>query len=117
LNALWLVALGVAAGALSGMGIGGGAILIPALTMLFGMTQHGAQGVNLVYFLPTAGFAVFIHAKGGNIKRQGLGSIIAGGVVGAAAGSLIALAISADMLRYIFAAFLLITGIIEFFKK
>ncbi|MCL2856089.1 MAG: sulfite exporter TauE/SafE family protein [Defluviitaleaceae bacterium] len=114
---LWLVLLGICAGALGGMGIGGGAVLIPLLTGVFGLSQHGAQGVNLLYFIPTGVFAVFVHAKGGRIEGKLLPWMIVGGIFGALAGSLIALTLDANVLKYIFAGFLLIMGVSEFFKK
>ncbi|MCL2236005.1 MAG: TSUP family transporter [Defluviitaleaceae bacterium] len=117
MDILWLVLLGVLAGTLGGMGIGGGAILIPALTMFFGASQHAAQNINLLYFIPTAIFAVIVHKKGGRIEGKILPWIIVGGVVGSVAGSLIALNLQAEVLRYIFAGFLFIMGIAEFFKK
>jgi len=117
INALLLILLGILAGALSGMGIGGGTILIPALTMLFAQSQHGAQSINLIYFIPTATFAVIIHAKGGQIEKKLLPKIIISGALAALIGSLIALKLDADTLRRFFAVFLLIMGIAEFRKK
>jgi hypothetical protein len=114
---LLLILLGILAGALSGMGIGGGTILIPALTMLFGQTQHAAQNINLVYFIPTAAFAVIIHAKNKKIEKKFLPKIIIVGMVAALIGSLIALNLEAGTLRKIFAIFLLMMGIAEFLKK
>ena len=117
LDILLLILLGLVAGALSGMGIGGGVVLIPTLTILFSQTQHAAQSVNLVYFLPTALFSLFVHAKNKQIEMPLLPKGIIGGVIGAVAGSLIALNLQADVLRKIFAGFLFIMGVIEFFKK
>ncbi|MDR2166314.1 MAG: sulfite exporter TauE/SafE family protein [Clostridiales bacterium] len=117
MNVIFLILIGVAAGALSGMGIGGGAVLIPALTLIFGQSQHAAQNINLVYFIPTAAFAVAIHAKGGQIQKEILPKLIMGGIIGAVAGALIALNLEADTLRQIFAIFLLVMGFSEFFKK
>ena len=57
------VVIGFLSGIISGMGIGGGAILIPALTLFYGIEQKLAQGINLVYFLPTAIIALVIHIK------------------------------------------------------
>lgn len=54
---------GLASGVISGMGIGGGAILIPALVFFLGMDQHGAQAINLVFFIPTAVIALIIHIR------------------------------------------------------
>lgn len=47
---------GLAGGVLGGMGMGGGTVLIPILTMLCGVPQHMAQSVNLFSFLPMSRF-------------------------------------------------------------
>jgi len=112
-----LVAIGILAGIISGMGIGGGAILIPALTIFFGQSQHAAQNINLIYFIPTAIIAIFAHSKNNLIEKQVLPKIILGGILGAVAGSIIALNLRSDTLKQIFAVFLLIAGVAEFFKK
>ena len=116
-DVLFLIILGVAAGVLSGMGIGGGVVLIPALTLVFSQSQQAAQSVNLIYFLPTAAFSLFIHAKNKMIELPLLPKGVIGGIIGAVAGSLLALNLSSDILRKIFAGFLLTMGLIEFFKK
>lgn len=52
--------LGTAIGAVSGLvGIGGGALLIPALTVFYGMTQLRAQGTSLATLLLPIGFFAF----------------------------------------------------------
>jgi len=113
---LWLVLVGFAAGIISGMGIGGGAILIPALTILFEITQQNAQMTNLLYFIPTALLAVRIHKKSGNIEKKGLLPLILWGLLGALPGALIAIKIDAAYLRKGFAVFLLIVGLYEMKK-
>ena len=60
---------GLLAGIVSGMGIGGGAILIPVILWVTDVTQQQAQGVNLLYFLPTAAVALVTHVKMGVWKR------------------------------------------------
>jgi hypothetical protein len=56
-EATLFVALGVAAGIFCGIiGIGGGIIIVPALVILFGMTQHQAQGTTLALLVPPIGF-------------------------------------------------------------
>ncbi|MCL2376331.1 MAG: sulfite exporter TauE/SafE family protein [Defluviitaleaceae bacterium] len=117
MDIILLVAIGILAGIISGMGIGGGAILIPALTIFFGQSQHAAQNINLIYFIPTAAFAVFAHAKNDMIEKQILPKIILGGLLGAVIGAIIAINLEADTLKQIFAVFLLIAGVAEFFKK
>ena len=111
-----LILVGFAAGIISGMGIGGGAILIPALTLLFGMQQQNAQHINLLYFIPTAFLAVRVHHKNNNIEKKGLWRLILWGLVGAAPGALIAVKINANYLRKGFAVFLLAMGAYEIWK-
>jgi len=108
---------GFLAGTISGMGIGGGALLIPALDIFFGMSQQSAQSVNLLYFIPTAVIAIVTHRKKGNIQTQGMLKLVIYGLVGAAIGASLAMWINADMLKKIFGGFLLVKGIVEFFKK
>ena len=117
MNQAVYMAIGVISGIISGMGIGGGAILIPAVTMLYDINQQQAQNVNLIYFIPTAVIALITHFKNGNIEKPVLKKLIIYGMLGAVAGSLIAVNISADLLRRLFGFFLAAMGIYEFFKK
>jgi len=111
------IASGLAAGIISGMGIGGGTILIPALIFLAGMEQHAAQSANLIYFLPTASAALFFHVKNKRIQKDTLAPMIWPGLLFACIGAFIALKTDPELLRKLFGGFLLITGIAEFFKK
>ena len=56
----WLVPMlaGALTGILSGFGIGGGSLLLIYMTSFAGLPQDLAQGINLLYFLPTAGAAL-----------------------------------------------------------
>ena len=109
--------IGAASGVLGGMGIGGGVILIPALTMLFGMKQQSAQNINLLYFIPTAVIALVTHAKNDSIEKKSLPPLITAGVIGAIPGALLAVRADPEVLRKFFGVFLLIIGLLEFFKK
>jgi len=113
---IWMALVGFAAGIISGMGIGGGAILIPALTLVFGMTQQNAQHINLLYFIPTALFATLVHKKNGNIEKKGLLPLILWGMLGALPGALLAIKLDANHLRKGFAVFLLLMGLYEIRK-
>ena len=62
------VVIGFLSGIISGMGIGGGAILIPALILAENIKQQTAQGINLTYFLPTAAVALLVHIKNKNVE-------------------------------------------------
>ncbi len=108
---------GLFSGIVSGMGIGGGAILIPILTMFLDIGQQAAQCANLVYFIPTAIAALIIHVRNKSVDFKAALPIIGFGVVGAIAGSWIAVYMSAKILRRIFAVFLFAMGINQFFGK
>ena len=116
MNWLWYVLVGLLAGVISGMGIGGGAILIPALTIFLGLGQQQAQHINLLYFIPTAILAIRIHKKNGNIEKSGLLPLILWGALGAVTGALIAVRIDANYLRKGFAIFLLLMAVYEITK-
>ncbi len=104
---IFFIAAGFAAGVAAGMGMGGGTLLIPALTLLLGVPQHAAQGVNVMAFLPAAAAALFIHAKAGRLRLRECLPVIAAGAVGALALSFLAGSISAPWLRRLFGIFLL----------
>lgn len=114
---IWLFLVGLISGVISGMGIGGGVILIPALTLIFGFEQKVAQNINLLYFIPTAIIAIFVHSKNKTIEKRGLFKIIIFGIIGAIFGSIIAINLNGEILRKIFGWFLLIMGISEILKK
>lgn len=114
---LGFIITGFLAGTISGMGIGGGALLIPALGIIFGMSQQAAQSINLLYFIPTAATAVFTHRKKGNIQFKGLLKLLLFGLIGASLGAALALWIDASLLKKIFGFFLLVMGVIEIRKS
>jgi len=107
---------GLVAGVISGMGIGGGTILIPALTMFLNINQHRAQGVNLLFFIPTAVVAIFLHKKNGNLQFKTAIPLLSWGIFGAVAGSLLAVNLNQAFLKKLFGIFLFAMGIYEFFK-
>ena len=60
----WLfVIFGALGGILGGMGMGGGTLLIPLLTIFTNTKQKEAQGINLIVFIPMAVIALIIHFK------------------------------------------------------
>lgn len=111
-----LIITGFLAGIISGMGIGGGTILIPALTIFMATEQKTAQAINLIYFIPTAIVAVITHIKEGNIDKQIIKPLIIYGIIGAVAGSLLMNIVSKVMLHRTFGIFLFILGGMEIWK-
>jgi uncharacterized membrane protein YfcA len=114
---LYKIIAGLAAGILSGMGMGGGTILIPALVILFYTEQQVAQCTNLVFFVPTAIVALIIHFKKKMINIKKVYLLIIFGIVGAIIGSFIAINLSSEKLRKYYAIFLILIGLYEFFRK
>ncbi len=114
---LMLVLTGAVSGIISGMGIGGGTVLIPALVFLFGLDQLSAQTINLIYFIPTAIIALITHTKNKNIEKQPLKPLIFFGTAGAMLGCFLALSLKPIFLKKLFGIFLLIMGFSEITKK
>ena len=111
-----LVLIGFCSGIISGMGIGGGTILIPALTFFSSIDQHTAQGINLLYFLPTAAVALFVHRKTSSVEWKLAIPVILFGIIGAATGAWLAHAVSSALLRRLFGIFLFFMGGYEIYK-
>lgn len=97
---------GFVSGLLGGMGMGGGTVLIPVLTLFFGVEQHIAQATNLIAFLPMAAFSLNVHKKKGLLKTDGVWWIVVPALLTSVAGGFVAAVLSAGILRKLFGAFL-----------
>jgi len=108
-----LVLLGLAAGTLSGLvGIGGGIIIIPALVLLFGLTQHQAQGTTLALLIPPIGIlAAWTYYKQGFVDIRIALFIILGFVAGSYFGAKVATRLNEAMLERIFGVVLLLIAV------
>lgn len=102
---LFLVA-GFFSGVLGGMGMGGGTVLIPALTVIFGVEQHIAQATNLIAFLPMAAFTLKVHKENGLLKTEGLGWIVVPALLTSVAAGFVAALLPSVVLKKLFGAFL-----------
>lgn len=109
--------IGLASGIISGMGIGGGTILIPALVIFLKPDQHIAQSVNLIFFIPTAIIALIIHIRNKRIDFKLALPLIISGLFGAFLGSQLAITLPGWLLKKWFAVFLLAMGCYEMFRK
>lgn len=107
---------GFLSGIISGMGIGGGAVLIPALIMIEGISQQMAQGINLTYFIPTAIISLVVHVRNKTVEFKTAWIIGGCGVLGSLIGSVFAVSMDSQVLRRMFGFFLLFVGIYEVFK-
>ena len=109
------VLAGILAGVLGGMGMGGGTILIPILTILFSISQHTSQAVNLIAFIPMAIVAIILHAKNKLIRKKGLLLIIIPATVISLLASLLSNSLHADFLKKAFGLFLVCLAVVQFF--
>lgn len=114
---------GFLSGLIGGMGMGGGTVMIPALTVFCGVGQHAAQVTNLISFLPMSAFSLAVHKKQGLINLKGLGWLIFPAVLTSLLGAFTALILPAALLRRLFGIFLIAlavrgaAGIIEALSK
>lgn len=93
------------------MGMGGGTILIPVLTIIFGVEQHVAQATNLIAFLPMALFTLNVHRKNGLLKTEGLSFIVIPALITSVAAGFIAALLPSAVLKKLFGAFLIILAV------
>lgn len=116
----WFIAVlaGGITGVLSGFGVGGGTLLLIYMTNFAALPQTLAQGINLLYFLPTAAIALPTHHKNGFIQWNTALPAILGGLVATALAAWVATAIDVGLLRRCFGVFLIYIGLSElFFNK
>lgn len=104
-------------GVLSGFGVGGGTLLLIYMTTFAGVPQNLAQGINLLYFLPTAATALPAHIKNGYIDRSTALPAILGGLIATGIAAWIATAIDVTLLHKCFGVFLLYVGGAELLRK
>ena len=105
------VLIGIAGGILGGMGMGGGTLTIPLLTMLGDVDQHVAQAINLVSFIPMAVIALILHFKNKLVNTKGILYIIIPAIAFSVISSLIVKNINSTLLSRLFGGFLALLGI------
>ena len=89
---------GMGCGVLSAWGVGGGTLLLLVMTLFFGVDQAAAQGVNLLYFLPTAAMGLIWHRQNGLLDKALLRRTVPWALVTAAAASWAATALDVTLL-------------------
>lgn len=114
-----LLLIGLAAGLASGiLGIGGGIIVIPALTYLMDFSQKQAQGTSLGLLLPPIGIlAVINYYKEGFVDIRAVGIMVITFLIGSYFSSKFIVNIPEEIVRKIFAVFLVLYALRLFFGK
>ena len=111
---IFLIAL--LGGIFGGMGMGGGTLLIPMLSIFLGFHQKYCQGLNLIAFIPMCIVALIIHKKNNLLNTKGSVLIIIFGIVSCIASSIIAQKINNNTLKIAFGVFLVTLSIIQLLK-
>ncbi len=112
----WIAILaGFGSAVLASMGMGGGSILILYLTLMAGVPQREAQGMNLLFFLPIGAASLWLHWRQGRVDKTAVRQFLPTGLLGAALGTGLAMLADESLLRRGFAVFLLLIGLRQLF--
>ena len=109
----WIIPFlcGLGASVVSAWGVGGGTLLLLVMTLFLGVDQRTAQGINLLFFLPTAASALVCHARRGYLDQPTLKSAVPVAVAAALAGAWVSNAVDVEILRKPFGVYLLLSGV------
>ena len=115
-----LIIIGLVAGMLGGMvGVGGGIVIVPALVFFLGFSQKMAQGTSLgILLLPVGLLGVWQFYKEGYVDLRVVLIISAGFFSGSYLGSKLALSLSQETVKKVFAVLLIVVALkMLFFDK
>ena len=108
-----LILVGTVLGFLSGLGVGGGSLLMLWLTLVAGLSHTDARCINLLFFIPCAVVASFFRWQQGALDLKRILPAVIAGCISAAVFSVISGALDAGLLKKLFGLLLLFTGIRE----
>ena len=106
--------IGFFAGIIGGMGMGGGTILIPLLTIFYSVNQHTAQATNLISFLPMGAVSLIIHITNKYVVFKDTLYVILSGILTCFIGYYLAKSMSGDVLKRVFGGFLTLLSVFQF---
>lgn len=111
------ILVGTVLAVLSGLGTGGGSLLILWLTLALHMSQEQARAINLLFFIPAAVIACLFRWKQGHLRLKKVLPAIVAGSISAALFSYWSRNWDVQLLRKLFGVLLLFTGIRELLYK
>lgn len=107
-----ILAMGLFTGVLSGLlGIGGGVVLVPMMIFLLGTEQHMAQGVSMLFIIPTALSGLYHLIKSNLVDLRVAMFVASGAIIGALVSANFVQYIPAADLKKLFGAFVIYSGI------
>lgn len=112
-----ILIVGTLLGFLSGLGIGGGSLLIIWLTVILGMDHTSARSINLLFFLPSALIACIFRWKQGAIRWKKILPAMVSGCIAAALFSWLGGMFQIELLKKLFGGLLILTGLRELFYR
>lgn len=112
-----LLAVGTALGFLSGIGVGGGSLLVLWLTAVQNTPPETARSINLLFFLPAAVIATLFRWHQGSVNLKALCPAVIAGCISAALFSRIGNMMDSGLLKKAFGMLLIFTGIRELLYK
>lgn len=112
-----MLIVGTVLGFLSGLGIGGGSLLILWLTMVLHADPTVARSINLLFFIPSALVACALRIKQGSLKIRPLLPVIISGCAAAALFSWVSTILDVEILKKLFGIVLLAAGLRELLYK
>lgn len=109
--------VGALLGFLSGLGVGGGSLLVLWLTQVLAFPQEQAQGINLLFFLPAALISSAFHGKKQEISWHLVLPAVLTGIIAAGLCAFWACHMDTALLRKLFGGLLIAVGLKELFGK
>lgn len=109
----FILIIGCALGFLSGLGVGGGSLLMLWLTLVVNMEHSVARSINLLFFIPSAVIASFFRWKQGALDVKKILPAIIAGCISAAGFAMISRQVDIAIIKKLFGILLLLTGIRE----
>ena len=111
------IIVGTLLGFLSGLGIGGGSLLIIWLTVVLGTDPLAARSMNLLFFIPSALIVCFLRVKQKQLNIKPLLPAILAGCTAAGIFSWLSTTVDIDILKKLFGTVLIAAGLRELFYR
>lgn len=112
-----ILAVGTVLGFLSGIGVGGGSLLVLWLTVIGNMPPETARTINLLFFLPAGLIASFFRWRQGSFKPKQILPAIIAGCIFAVLFSWLSSKLDTEILKKLFGGLLIVAGLRELFYK
>ena len=112
-----ILIIGTILGFLTGLGVGGGSLLILWLTFATHVQQDVARGINLLFFLPSAIITCLLRSRQKELEWRKFLPAIFSGCAAAVLCSFLAPELDSELLRKAFGILLLVVGFRELFYR